>query len=409
VRASLSERLAATALESGPPPPAAAARAFFDFCGCVEGAGPVAAWPADHAGRLAAAAHARDQDDLHLRSVTHPGGIVWSAVVACGLERDATWGEAVAAAALGYEVVVRLAEAAGPEHRRLWHATTTAGVAGAAAAAALLLGGDALVAPALGHALSVTSGSAQAQHERTGTLLVHRAFAASTGVACARAARAGVTANRLGLEGMRGAMGTRSVVDPADALLADRASTAIEEVGFRLHPANGFAHAAIDAALQLGVVEPAAIEAVRVTVSPPATLTIASDPAPRSDDDAWWSVEHAVATCLATGGLAARRSDRGDVLALCARTELVAGADGWSASVEVTCSDGAVATASVDEPSGHARHPASADQLRAKWRRLTGADGARFYDLLMAAEPTASLRSLVTDRLVQAAGGGSRP
>src|SRR3954454_3965817 len=162
--ASLSERLADVALAGGAPP-TAAARAVFDFCGGVGGAGRAAAWPADHAGRLAAAAHARDQDDLHLASVTHPGGIVWSAVAACGLETDATWGEAAAAAALGYELVVRLAEAAGPEHRSWWHATTTAGVAGAAGAAGLLLGDRALVAPALGHALSVTSGSAQAQRE----------------------------------------------------------------------------------------------------------------------------------------------------------------------------------------------------------------------------------------------------
>ena len=417
---SLSEQLAELTLARCAVPSAAsrsaAARTFFDFCGCVGAAAPaVTAWPSDHAGRLAAGAHARDQDDLHLGSVTHPGGIVWSAVSACALERDSTWGEAVVAAALGYELMVRLAEAVGPEHRRVWHATTTTGVVAAAAASALLLGGGEPVPGALGHALSVASGSAQAQHERTGTRLLHRAFAASAGVTCARAACAGGTANRLGLEGMRGAFGTRSVVDLAGALLADRNAAAIEEVGFRLHAANGFAHAAIDAALELGPLDPGAIGRVRVTVSPPVTLMIASNPAPRSHDDAWWSTEHAVATCLATGdpdALAAGLSERADILALCGRTELVAGEDGWSTSLEVIARDGTVASATADEPLGHARHPASAEQLHVKWRRLTGRDGSAFYDRVVSADPATSFSALLTSGapwIAEAGGAGSRP
>jgi 2-methylcitrate dehydratase PrpD len=347
--------------------------------------------------------------------VTHPGAIVWSAVSACALEREAAWGEAVVAAALGYELMVRLAQALGAEHRRLWHATTTTGVLGAAAAAARLLGGDELVAPAVGHALSVASGSVQTQFERTGTRQLHRPFAASTGVTCARAAGAGLTGNRLGLEGMRGALGTRSDGDLASAVLAERATSAIEEVGFRVHPANGFAHAAIDAALTLGPMEVDGIESVRVTASPAATLLLASNAAPASDEDAWWSVEHAVATCLATGAtdaLVAGRSGREDVLALCARTELVAGDDGWHTTLEVTARDGRVISATADEPLGHARHPASAQQLCAKWRRLTGVDGATFYERLVSAAPDESFAALVTTGapwIAPGSGAGSRP
>ena len=81
-----------------------------EYCACVTGASSAESrWAGDTAGRLAFAAHVRDQDDLHHDAVTHPGGVIWSAVTACALEQGASWGEAAAAAALGYELVVRLA------------------------------------------------------------------------------------------------------------------------------------------------------------------------------------------------------------------------------------------------------------------------------------------------------------
>src|SRR5262249_13661201 len=93
----------------------AALRTLFDYCGCVRAGANQAnnSWQLDVPGYLAVLAHLRDQDDLHLGSVTHPGGIVWSAVCACALERDITLGEACASAALGYELIVRLAECLG--------------------------------------------------------------------------------------------------------------------------------------------------------------------------------------------------------------------------------------------------------------------------------------------------------
>jgi MmgE/PrpD N-terminal domain len=73
--------------------------------------------------------------------LTHPGGVVWSSVTAIALECESSVFEAFTAAAFGYELAVRLSEAFGIEHRRRWHATTTAGAVGAAGAAALLFGG----------------------------------------------------------------------------------------------------------------------------------------------------------------------------------------------------------------------------------------------------------------------------
>jgi 2-methylcitrate dehydratase PrpD len=377
----------------------AAARSLFDYCACITGASPaVSTWACEHAGRLAFAAHRRDQDDLHHDSVTHPGGVVWSAVVAVALERQASWADTVDAAVLGYELVVRIAEGFPQPYRQRWHATTVAGTIGAAAAAARLLGGEhSAVLDAIGHASSVTSGSAQAQVERTGTRLVHRAFAASTGVMCARAATSGLDGNEFGLQGDRGAL-TSASATVADAVLRERESLALAETGFRLYPVNGFAHAAIDAAGRLGPIRPDELERVTVTIAPAAGVGIASNATPSTDDEAWWSVEHAVALALAGGGpqaVHAGLSGRADVVRLCSRTHLHGGDDGWGATVEIDLRDGTSRAASATEPLGHARRPATDGDLCAKWRRLTGSDGSRLLERLYTAPPTASLRSIL--------------
>ncbi len=375
---------------------AVARRSLFDFCGClIGGAGLACEWPADRAGRLAYAAHARDQDDLHSASLTHPGGVVWSAVLGSLDGPEVTLGEALAAATCGYEVTVRLAEALGAEHRGRWHVTATAGTVGAAGAAARLLGGDEAVVDAIGHAASVAGGSVQAVLEPSATRLVHRAHAASSGVTCARAACAGLRSSRGVLTQGRGTVGL-----PAGELPPASGSTAIEETGFRLLPGNGFAHAAMDASLKLGRLEPERISRVSVTVGPGAALAIASNPAPRDDEEAWWSIEHAVAACLVTGRVeeTAVLSARDDVLDLCGRVELSGGGAGWASSVEVLLDDGSMLSASVEGPPGQSPRLASDAELRAKWRRLTGDDGAVLERLLATGDST-PFRSVLADLL----------
>jgi hypothetical protein len=379
--ATLTEQLVEVALAVPPPSRRAAARSLLDWCACVLAGAPESSpWPLDRAGRLALAAHLRDQDDLHLGTGTHPGGVVWSAIVACALERDASLGEAVAAAAFGYELVVRLASAYAPAHGQRWHATATAGAVGAAGAAARVLGAPPV--DAVGHALSVAGGSIEAVLELSGTRFLHRAHAASAGVACARASGAGLGGMRLGLGGGRGAFADA----PSDELLADRTAGALDETGFRLLPATGFAHAAIEAAASLGPLDPAAIRRVVATVSPPAAVAIASNPAPATDEQAWWSIEHAVAAALASGD----PESLGGEPELRRRVELVAGGPGWSATVDATLDDGSVRSGTADGP-----RPASDDDLLRKWRRLAGGDGSVFFARLLDADGATPLADVL--------------
>ena len=281
--ATLTEELVAVALdgydESRDAP--ATSRALFDHLACLTAGRRAAPEALGDAG----AAAALDRDDLHWPSLTHPGAIVWTVLRATGIGGAPRW----RAAHAGYEVTARLGRALGAEHREHWHATTTAGTVGAAVAAALALDTDPV--SAAGHAISVTGGSIVSVLERSATRMVYRDHAAGTALRCARLAE--LPATRIGLEhprGMFAAMG-----GSADTLLEPGTSSAIAETTFRRHATSGFAQAVVEAAGDLAPIDAAGTVAVEV---PPASIALASNPAPRHAEDAWWSVQHAVAVTL---------------------------------------------------------------------------------------------------------------
>lgn len=327
---------------------------------------------------MALAAHLRDQDDLHYSTVSHPGGVVWSAIAACALEQDVTVGDAIVAAALGYELTVRIAEAAGPEHRQRWHVTATAGTVGAAGAAAHLLGSDDQTTfDAVAHAASIAGGAAHAIVERSATRFLHRAHAVTNGLSCARAACAGKRGSRRILDDGRGTF----VFSKPEVLTSPRRVTALEETGFRLHPTTGFAQSAVDAALSL--TPGSEIEHVYVGVSQIA-YALASNPRPRDDDESWWSIESAVAATLGTE---------------IGRVEVQPTAANWASTVEVRLQSGSTRGASIEEPVGHPDRPASDADLRAKWERLNDTEAAEPFERIASADDRDGFGTILRDIL----------
>lgn len=361
----------------------AAARLLVDHWACALAGRPRLPdrWRPGAAPLAAAAAHALDRDDIHWDSFTHPGSVIWPVVLVLGEQADAAGAATLRAATLGYEVVARLAGALGPSHRRHWHSTATAGTVGAAMSAAVLLGldRDAIVA-ALGHATSVAAGSSRCLIERSGTKLFHRAHAVRSGIDSAQAAAAGLPATRFGLEEPDGMLTALSAAADASVLLAPVQRWAIEDTGVRPYAVNGFAHAAMDAALPLhAVFDGAAIERVRLDVSA-AARRFGAIAIPATDEDAWWSVQHAVAVCLVHGDPAALEggvSSDPRVRALLERIEISDQDEGLGATVTVTLSGGESVATHADLPTGHARQPLTDVQLLAKWRALTGGAGDR--------------------------------
>jgi 2-methylcitrate dehydratase PrpD len=363
-------------------PTEAAGRLLFDHWACRLGGDALLAvrWQPEPAARAAAAASVLDRDDVHWKTLTHPGSIIWPVVLDVGWRTEADGATALRAAVLGYEVCARLADALGPSHRRYWHTTTTAGTVGAAMSAAVLLGlGAPGIGTALGHAISIAGGSSRSIVERSATKVFHRAHAARTGIACADAAPL-APATRQGLEGEGGMLAAMSAAAEPDKLIAPVQRWAIEDSAVRLYAVSGFAHSAVEAASQLsGSVDAQQIRRVRLAVSP-ATHTLAGIVLPATDEEAWWSVQHAVAAMLVLGDPAVLESGRQNdprVLSLLGRVQFDDDRGDIGATVTVERADGSHETASVDLPIGHADRPATTEQMLAKWSAVVGGPSDR--------------------------------
>jgi 2-methylcitrate dehydratase PrpD len=352
--------------------PEVAGGLLFDFCACVEAgrSGMGSGWPGSEAARLAVAAHRGDRDDVHYGTLSHPGGIVWPVVVALGGELDVDGATALRGAVTGYEVIVRLARALGPEHRSHWHVTSTAGTVAASAAAAALLGLDRSgLRTAMAHAASIAGGSMQALAERSPTRLVQRAHAVDSGVACALAAAAGVDASHHALDGRAGLFVATAPGADAGALVHARPTSAMQETSLRLRATCGFGQAAVDAAAELGPVQAGSVTSVRIVVGQPAA-TAAGETRPADAAEAWWSIPYAVAVTLVAGSpdaLEAGFRDDAEVREALRKCRLVPGPSLTEATIELELADGSRRHASASCE----RRPSDAERL-AKWPRAAG-------------------------------------
>jgi 2-methylcitrate dehydratase PrpD len=325
-----------------------------------------------------------EMDDVHREAVLHPGPVVIPAALALAAERDADGAALLDALIRGYEAEIRLGRALGAGHYRHFHPTATCGAFGAAAACASLLGLDAArTADALGNAASVAGGLWRCRHEAVATKQWHTAHAAAAGLDAARLAARGVSGPRGILEGEQGFFaGLAPGADASRVLDAPHAPWLIHETSFKPWPACRHAHAAIDAALLLraqGVRAPQRIE-VRAYAD---ALAFCDRAEPRSEIEAKFSLQHAVAVTLLDGAppLDAFRPAalaRADVAALRTRVLLAADAALTAAyprrfGAEVIA-DGV--SARVTDALGDPEHPLAPDAVLAKARALLADAGA---------------------------------
>jgi aconitate decarboxylase len=228
-----------------------------DVLAAAGSAGPAEAWGStlqftapDAALINGTAVHAFELDDLHPRSIVHPGSVVTSAALAAAALRPTTTGlELLRAMVLGYEVAARVGSTMGAAHLLAgWHPTGTHGTLGAAAGAAAVLGLNAAqLADALGIAGSQSAGLMAAQYESM-VKRFHAGRAAQSGMYAALFAEQGYIGIRDLFEAEYGGyLGTFSPkADPTD--LTDELGTRWETlaVGFKPYSTNGSCHPTID-------------------------------------------------------------------------------------------------------------------------------------------------------------------
>jgi 2-methylcitrate dehydratase PrpD len=200
----------------------------------------------------AALSHITETDDLHRDSVTHPGCVVVPVALELARTLGRSGADALHAVLAGYEVMLRIGEALGSEHYKVFHNTATAGVFGAAAAAAQLLELDEdQWVWAMGNAGTQAAGLWQFNADATMSKHLHAGHAAQSGLRAALLASHGFTGPEHILEGDKGFFrGFCPNPDPGRVLVS-AAGWKIGETSVKPYPSCRHTHPAIDCALHL--------------------------------------------------------------------------------------------------------------------------------------------------------------
>ena len=203
----------------------------------------------------AASSHSAEQDDLHNRSVFHPGTVVFPGALAVAQAQGSSGRALLTAVVAGYEVGIRVGEFLGRSHYTTFHTTATAGTLAAAATVGHLLQ---LTPPQMLHAFgsagTQAAGLWEFLRDAADSKQLHTMHAVSAGLSAAYLAQDGFTGAARILEGLQG-MGAGLSRDPDPALLTDRLGErwALAETSFKFHACCRHTHPAADALLQVVV------------------------------------------------------------------------------------------------------------------------------------------------------------
>ena len=355
---------------------------------------------------LGSLTHILETDDLHRQSVVHPGCVVvppaWVMAAAKGIT-----GRAFLTAILhGFEATTRVGMAVGAEHYRIWHNTATCGPFGSAmACAALRELDDEATMHALGNAGSQASGLWEFLETGAMTKHLHAGHASEAGLRAAELARHGFTGPPKILEGEKGFFRATCVDPNPDAVLAKpEAPWQLLGTSIKPWPSCRHTHPAIDAAEEIRLtlkersINPMsdAIEKIEVRVYQ-AALDVCNRPAPMSEYEAKFSLQHTVAAGLALDKVAFDafgEKARDDLGPLRAKVRVALGEpyasaypQSWGSEVIVTLKTGETITQKRRHAKGDPEAPLSHDEMIAKAQMLLrhagAANGDAFIDAVL--------------------------
>lgn len=196
--------------------------------------------------------HSCEFDDSHFHC-GHPGVCVIPAALALAEREGASGKDLITAVVAGYQAQ---AASVGPIHHGTlalgWHGTKVGGVFGAAAAAAKLLRLDVeQTAQALSVAASEASGMMEYDQSGGEVKRVHAGAAARSGVQAALLARLGMTGPARVFEGKRGLYRLFGNGKPPEIERFWQGQFHILDTMFKLYPAVGTVHAALNALTEI--------------------------------------------------------------------------------------------------------------------------------------------------------------
>jgi 2-methylcitrate dehydratase PrpD len=360
------------------------------------------------------AAHAQELDDFG--GCDHSGAVVLPAVLAASQGRGVPGARLLEAIIVGYDVALRVMEAAGgyrDHNGRGWHSTGTCGSFGAAAAAAKVLNLDARRTTwAIGVAGSFTGGTWAFLADGAMSKRYHPGRAAETGVVAAVLAQEGFTGpSRVFEAEWGGFLPTYASGDAEPERLTQGlgAEFKIMRSGVKPYACCRGAHSTLDAVLDLRrrhAMTPEQVAAVTIRCTA-ADMQMLGDRDPRTRLAAQMSLPFSVAAALMTGRASlteyedARLTDAA-TRALVGRVEMridAALAEGTEPYVTITMRDGTSHTGHVDFGRGAPENPLPAADVIAKYddlaaRTLAPKSVGAVKDLVLALEDVPTIDSL---------------
>lgn len=384
------------------------------------GAGPATAWFSAERLTVCGAAFANsaiasmlDLDDGHRAAAGHPGAAVIPAVFATAEAQKASAERVLTAIAIGYEVGVRVSAARDFDELHTFDSGLWCGQ-GVAAAAAWLRG---LTPDIIAHAIAIAGTSAPGQSATAYTKIMGNhvkegiPFATATALTAVDLAAAGFTGPTDLLD--------QEAIYKRDVLLGDLGGRwSIEDVYFKPYSCCRWAHAAIDAALELQArrcLAASDIGSIQIATFSTA-LKLNNDVRPRTLEAAQYSIPFCVALAVTRGAgalLPLREQALSDeaVLSLAERITISVDSEldamfsrAVPARVVVATSKGRF-THTVLAPKGEPSNPLNWEELEAKFDQVA--------EHLMGAEERIALkkavRALETGEVAPLRGILSRP
>jgi len=333
--------------------------------------------------------HSFDFDDYHNAKI-HPGAVVIPAVISIGERIGVSGKEILTAMVAGYETMIRVSLATGPNASRLkgWHLTGTTGTFGAAAAAGNLLGlNPDEIASALGMAGTQSAGLWAFTADGAMSKRFHPGRSSQSGVMAALLAQKGYRGPTQILEAEDGGF-CRATSDHVDFSLAVEGlgkrflST---DVNIKPYACCASSHSAIDAVWQIAKKQniiPADVEKIIVKTANGVKVQCGFEYQPLSLVQAQMSLQYIVAVALMEGKALLEQFSEGKIadpkiLDLAKRVEIVLDEeiekvypDRFANKVEVILKNGDRFETRIDFPKGSAENPMSFDQVAEKFKSL---------------------------------------
>ena len=201
------------------------------------------------------AGHAIEMDDVNNESSLHPGVVIFPTALATSEMAGSSGKALIEAVVSGYEVMIRLGKAIGPEnsYQRGFHPTGTCGVFGASVTASKLmrLKRDKMVS-AMGIAGSQAAGSMEYLAQGAWTKRLHPGWAALSGMIAAQLAQKGFTGPTSIIEGRDGFLHAYSNrADPSKVLDGIGSGFEILRTSIKPHACCRYMQPPIDALLKI--------------------------------------------------------------------------------------------------------------------------------------------------------------